>query len=293
MSVQTNADNSFPSNPNLLINPDFKINQRGVTSWTGSNIGVDCWKSWNQLAYVQDDGIKIVAGTTENPTSGCIEQYVEGIKEGSVITFSASVNGVVYSCTGKVIFDNGYCVAGYHGDILNMDIITRKCKVVIPRIWLHNLGEQSVVEGTSVVVNWAKLEYGNHATLFVPQNRTLELIKCQRYYQLYFGTDLDAFTRFTDTILFKGKMKTPMYSSTPTVSLLKTELYVFDTFTHATHTSSGSIICDCNINNVNQNQTIHGINVNGFTDFTTMGTPLIIAGTEPIFALTSDIVLTD
>ena len=292
MSVQTNADNSFPSNPNLLINPDFKINQRGVTSWTGSNIGVDCWKSWNQLAYVQDDGIKIVAGTTENPTSGCIEQYVEGIKEGSVITFSASVNGIVYSCTGKVIFDSGYCVAGYHGDILNMDIITRKCKVVIPRIWLHNLGEQSVVEGTSVVVNWAKLEYGNHATLFVPPNPTLEFMKCQRYYQLYFGPDLEAFTRYSDTLLFRGRMKTPMYSN-PTMSLLKTEVHAYDTVNNKPYLSSCSVIVAYNIYNLNQNQSVHYIHVNGFTDFTTMGVPVSIDDADPLFALTSDIVLTD
>lgn len=292
MSVQTNADNSFPSNPNLLINPDFKINQRGVTSWTGSNIGVDCWKSWNQLAYVQDDGIKIVAGTTENPTSGCIEQYIEGIKEGSVITFSASVNGVVYSCTGKVIFDNGYCVAGYHGDILNMDIITRKCKVVIPRIWLHNLGEQSVVEGTSVVVNWAKLEYGNHATLFVPPNPTLEFMKCQRYYQLYFGNDLESLIRVPGEVVFKGRLKAPMYSR-PSVSLLKSSLTVFESYNLRGYRSSESIITSYNIHTGNQNQSIHYIQVNGFTDFTTMGTPLIVDSADPLFALTSDIVLTD
>lgn len=32
------------SNPNLLINPDFKINQRGATSYEKQGYSVDRWK---------------------------------------------------------------------------------------------------------------------------------------------------------------------------------------------------------------------------------------------------------
>ena len=65
--------NEIASNPNLLTNPDFKINQRGVTG-TFSEVGkyfVDRWKLVSGTVTVNDDGSITLNGkisqTFENP----------------------------------------------------------------------------------------------------------------------------------------------------------------------------------------------------------------------------------
>lgn len=44
------------SNPNLLINSDFKINQRGATSYESHGYSVDRWKIWNCTVIPNTNG---------------------------------------------------------------------------------------------------------------------------------------------------------------------------------------------------------------------------------------------
>lgn len=76
--------------PNLLVNPFFKINQRGKTSYTGIALTVDCWKSMSPTLTVQvtDDGV-LLSGTGYDYFANYIEspeQY-----NGKTITVSALV----------------------------------------------------------------------------------------------------------------------------------------------------------------------------------------------------------
>lgn len=76
--------------PNLLVNPFFKINQRGKTSYAGIVPTVDCWKSMSPTLTVQvtDDGV-LLSGTGFDYFGNYIEspeQY-----NGKTITVSALV----------------------------------------------------------------------------------------------------------------------------------------------------------------------------------------------------------
>ena len=76
--------------PNLLVNPFFKINQRGKTSYTGIALTVDCWKSMSPTLTVQvtDDGV-LLSGTGYD----YLRNYIESPEQynGKTITVSALV----------------------------------------------------------------------------------------------------------------------------------------------------------------------------------------------------------
>lgn len=76
--------------PNLLVNPFFKVNQRGRASYTGKVPTVDCWSSISPTGTVQvtDDGV-LLSGTGYDYFANYIEspeQY-----NGKTITISALV----------------------------------------------------------------------------------------------------------------------------------------------------------------------------------------------------------
>ena len=76
--------------PNLLVNPFFKVNQRGKASYTGIVPTVDCWKSNSAALTVQvtDDGV-LLSGTGYD----CLKNYIESPEQynGKTITVSALV----------------------------------------------------------------------------------------------------------------------------------------------------------------------------------------------------------
>lgn len=134
---------------NLLINPDFKINQRGITG-TFSEVGkyfVDRWKLVSGTVTVNDDG-----SITLN---GAIEQKFEKLLNVGILEAITSISdgGNVGAFTGV----NSEYVAGVQ------------------------------ISGTNRTISWVKLEYGrydNPATPFVLPEPATELLKCQRYYQV-------------------------------------------------------------------------------------------------------------
>ena len=76
--------------PNLLVNPFFKINQRGKASYTGKVPTVDCWESSSTTLTVQvtDDGV-LLSGTGYD----YLKNYIESPEQynGKTITVSALV----------------------------------------------------------------------------------------------------------------------------------------------------------------------------------------------------------
>ncbi len=129
---------------NLLINPDFKINQRGITNiatpgGTGSFVyTVDRWA-------IDDGGAVAVNSDGTLTVNGTISQILENAA-GDNVTVSL---GVV----------SGTASASYNDS-------TKKFTIT----------------ADGAVISWAKLEYGNIATPFVPPDSANELLKCQRYY---------------------------------------------------------------------------------------------------------------
>lgn len=169
-------------NPNLLINGNFQVNQRGSSSYSrtsGYVYTVDRWVLWSANGTF-NVASKIVAN---NATSGnaIFSQFIENSKEllGKTLTFSVKVNDTVYSATGtmptsitenKVValteFATGYIriQSDYSRGLVRVDIGT------------------SV--GCANTIHYAKLEVGEVVTNFSPRIYAEELAMCQRFYQI-------------------------------------------------------------------------------------------------------------
>lgn len=167
------------SNPNLLINPDFKINQRGATSYT-SGYTVDRWKISNGTVKPQSNGVSV----TLNNKGQFIQQ------------FENTLSGT-YTATIKVTSITGDCVLfiGQHSLQLNKAgtfSITENGSIAGISLYKSTAGT------CTINVEYIKLEQGTVATPFVAPNYATELAKCQRYF-MYLPSSMTGY-RFSSEI---------------------------------------------------------------------------------------------
>ncbi len=155
------------SNPNLLINPDFKINQRGATSYEKQGYSVDRWKIWNVTVTPSTNG-GITVKNDKYTDTGTFVQPLENATEGD-----STLSCYVTSVSGKVtmVADDDSQVILKQG--LNVVHTNKSTKNFI--IFLN--------QGTSVTLKWVKLEQGTMATSFIAPSPVEEYPKCQRYFQ--------------------------------------------------------------------------------------------------------------
>lgn len=184
------------SNPNLLINPDFKINQRGQSTYssTGAGCTVDRWVGTNVQTVVNSDGTVSVSSLSG---TGYYTQHEENISYGKH-TYSIYVQAI----TGTV--------KAFYKSKDSKDIELGTLKQGLNTFTSSDDGFKSfflnVAGGSSVTLKYAKVEQGKVATSFVAPNPADELIKCQRYYfnRYYFYvfySGSESFTYiFSDTI---------------------------------------------------------------------------------------------
>ena len=162
------------SNPNLLINPDFKINQRGQERYTvsGFDYTVDRWRISNCTVSVSDNGLTIQnVGSSGSWISQKFEKELDGV-------FTLSIK--VSSISGRVY-------------LTNPDNNVNITSAGIYSVTISNLLEFNMLveTGSSVTFEWAKLEKGSIATPFVAPNYMEELMKCRCfYYQANIGSEI-------------------------------------------------------------------------------------------------------
>ena len=157
------------SNPNLLINPDFAVNQRGEDTYEIQNPAkytVDRWKLWNAKVSKIDNGIKL-----ENnfASIGTLQQKLEKAYS-DIVTMSCYVESVTGTVTMKATGADE-TVTLKQG--LNY-VTTSNCNDVT----------FTINPGASAIINWAKLEKGNISTQFVKPDLTEESIKCEKFYKI-------------------------------------------------------------------------------------------------------------
>lgn len=210
-----NAHMDTFSNPNLLINPDFKINQRGETSYTSAVAhtikivySVDRWYLYGHSLTVNSD--KTVTITPTTYSDGALIQLLETPVDGD-ITVQVYVFDVSGTATVSVGPSDGSSTTeiGTLKNGLNTFTFGKGIKKLVIR-----------VKSGTLTLKYAKVEQGKFATSFVAPNPAIELIKCQRYYlkRYYFYvfySGSESFTYiFSDTI--------PSMRSKPTVNFVNT-----------------------------------------------------------------------
>lgn len=153
------------SNPNLLINPDFKINQRGAKNYEKQGYSVDRWKIWNVTVTPNANG-GITVKSDKYSDTGNILQYLENATEGDS-TLSCYVTSVSGTVT-MVADDNSQVILKQGLNIVHTSKSTKAFTIFLNR-------------GTSITLKWVKLEQGKVATAYIVPNPADELLKCYRY----------------------------------------------------------------------------------------------------------------
>ena len=155
------------SNPNLLINPDFKINQRGATSYEKQGYSVDRWKIWNVTVTPNANG-GITVKNDKYSDTGTFIQILENATEGDS-TLSCYVTSVSGTVT-MVADDNSQVVLKQGLNVVHTSKSEKNFTIFLN-------------QGTSITLKWVKLEQGSIATPFVAPNLAYELVKCKMFFE--------------------------------------------------------------------------------------------------------------
>ena len=171
------------SNPDLLINPNFKINQRGKTEYSAQGYTVDRWHIWNYgTVTVTDDGVTVTAGEAKTYFKQTVEENLDNM----TMTLSVETDDGTFSATGTS--DD----VSYPSNKKVMGVAIGEADL---GLWKNPSGQYIMQFGipaaTSLSLKNVKLEIGGIATPFTPPGAAVELLKCQRYYQVHTTGDID------------------------------------------------------------------------------------------------------
>ena len=180
------TDYKEPCNPNLLINPDFLVNQRGQNEYS-SGYTVDGWYIEGNKCSVRPsvDGILITSAINVDSNSHAFWQKIENPLAPGKYTLSLNVLEVsgVWAARIRTVTAAGDYVDSYYTLALREGV--NKVSVDLPDgeyISAVSIGFNKGTEaGNSLKLTWVKLEAGSAATPFVPPDPATELLKCQRY----------------------------------------------------------------------------------------------------------------
>lgn len=191
--ASTYARKTEISNPNLLINPGFSINQRGQKTYTGNDYTVDRWRGGQSTSKVSVGDNGLTLSFSQEVTSGAIAIQqkidIDPLKLiGKTISISAKISSIVgklWYCRIRYADSKGDFINQLSADILANGIVS--ATGVIPENTASLTFQFTTKVGTvpttdSLTVEWAKVELGGVATEFVPPLIAEELLKCQRYY---------------------------------------------------------------------------------------------------------------
>jgi hypothetical protein len=159
------------SNPNLLLNSNFKVDQRGRGTYTNNTTKptytLDRWMSINTEVVYNVDGTATITSLATTDTSAWFKQILEHAIN-DTCTLSCNITAV----TGSAYLYN-------HSD-------GKKIVKGLNTVTLSYLKEASIElkQGASITIEWIKLEKGSKATAYVAPNYANELQRCMMYYNV-------------------------------------------------------------------------------------------------------------
>lgn len=284
------------SRPNLFYNSNFKINQRGETTYGASKYTVDRWKSGPDAEItVLNNGIKTTC--TDNTTyNQGVRQYIECDIDnliGKPFTLSLEVDTT--NIPDEITtYPNRYRHwFNINGKVFSYYPTEKKSKEIIVFTNTIQYAEQEGYKDklvcylntiTGTIIKWAKLEIGETATPYIPPDPGLELIKCRRYYQtiigeytphvygddvIYISLKLNGSLYRRPTVSFKNDHFNEVYRQDPEVKGVGLVSYlggVYTGFTFSTFVngSEGDIGDNIRYINVVAKKTAHGLMNNAY-----------------------------
>ena len=184
------------SDKNDLDNPDFRVNQRGLSEYS-TGYTVDRWyiSTDKCKAAPESDGIRLTATAALTSNTHAFWQNIEFPLAPGKYTLSLNVLDVsgVWSARIRTVNASGDYVDSYYTSVLREGV--NKVSVDLPEgeyISAVSIGFNKGTEaGNSLKLAWIKLENGSLATMFVAPDRAAELAKCQRFYQIRTTNDIN------------------------------------------------------------------------------------------------------
>ena len=187
------------SNPNLLINGDFQVNQRGQTTYlVNEKYTLDRWIArWRNKVSVLSKGIRLELNPEQTGQQHIVlNQTIENYQAlyGKTLTASVKVLAVntttsnnfvlrvtaanhSYTNTSNIGEPTEITGAGIYTltfDFNDTDMTGYSCFNI--GVYCHGYA------GDYIDIEWVKLEVGSVATPFSPKTYAEELLDCQRYY---------------------------------------------------------------------------------------------------------------
>ncbi len=207
------------SNPNLLINSDFRnpVNQRGETTYksTANNFSriytIDRWNMQNGCKCVVNsgsitlsgdsaaNGVSIFSQIIEKP---CVGDYVLQVK---VLSLSGGATVDVYNASSQVVGTATLSVGVNVVSIINNSVY---------------FVQINVGSSTSLQLEWIKLEAGTAPTQFSPRIYAEEIALCRRFFDIMGGTRTIGVEQNYDTNTFTYAVpRNVLMRTTPTISI--------------------------------------------------------------------------
>lgn len=160
------------TNPNLLDNPWFTVNQREQTTYTGRGYTVDRWVNLSTAATSVTINNNVL--TLDPDTSMGFDQFLDNINlSNKTVTISVlyqdgriSAKTVTWPASGSASVADGIALTIYYGAVY------------------QNKQGIGLIRNSTVSLRAVKLELGNVSTLAndIAPNYAEELAKCQRYF---------------------------------------------------------------------------------------------------------------
>ena len=185
-NVELDADKAGKTqitNPNLLDNPWFTINQRGATTCATTGYFVDRWKAVSGTQITSNGIVLPIASSVTALFAQVLESSLLNDIAGQTVTLSAIIDNVLYSKTEVMPSDpnalwdiRGIVVGEIECDIYGTQNGSKSIR------FFNNSAMTS-----AVTIKAVKLELGSISTLALDTapNYAIELLKCQRYFVRY------------------------------------------------------------------------------------------------------------
>ncbi len=167
------------SNPNFLLNSDFSVNQRGQTTYTGSNVyTADRWQLTSGEFNVSTKTLRIAS------QYGALVQKIFNYEKyaGKTITISAKITAFSTADAYRLLIRDGsnrtYSINKTGVLSYTYTLPASISQLRIGLMYVNSSGNDTIS------FDYIKCEFGDKATKFVPRNYDFELNECKKYYQI-------------------------------------------------------------------------------------------------------------
>lgn len=235
------------SNPNLLLNSNFEVDQRGRGTYTNNTTKptytLDRWMGINVEVVYNVDGTATITSLATTDTSSWFKQILE----------HAINDTCTLSCNITAVTGNAYLYSQANG---------KKIVKGLNTVTLSYLKEASIElkQGASITIEWIKLEKGSKATAYVAPNYANELQKCMMYFnvvntplngyittQMYMGCEALANMRTKPTINCVGSFWVYYYNGNVKYNFSAFPSIVLSKYSEITLTSAPSGVAQQNM----------------------------------------------